>query len=43
MRWLHAATFTPFVIYRLILGLGLLFAVYGLGIDETALRAACTG
>ncbi|MBT3534810.1 MAG: undecaprenyl-diphosphate phosphatase [Rhodospirillaceae bacterium] len=28
MRWLHHASYTPFVIYRLILGAGLLYWVY---------------
>jgi undecaprenyl-diphosphatase len=42
MRWLRSATFTPFVIYRLILGGVLLTAVYGFGVDETVLHATCT-
>ena len=28
MRWLARATFTPFVVYRVVLGLGLLYWVY---------------
>ena len=28
MAWLRRATFTPFVIYRIILGVGLLFIAY---------------
>ena len=28
MRWLRHATYTPFVIYRLILGAGLLYWIY---------------
>ena len=28
MRWLRHASYTPFVVYRLILGAGLLFWVY---------------
>ncbi len=43
MRWLTRASFTPFVIYRLILGLGLLAAVYGFGIDATAATDSCAG
>jgi undecaprenyl-diphosphatase len=41
MGWLRRATFTPFVIYRLILGAGLLIAMYGFGVSDSALTAAC--
>jgi undecaprenyl-diphosphatase len=41
MSWLRRASFTPFVIYRLILGAVLLVAVYGYGVTDTALTAAC--
>lgn len=41
MRWLARATFTPFVIYRVILGLVLLTAVYGFHLGEAAPAAAC--
>jgi len=29
MRWLRRASFTPFVVYRLLLGAGLLYYLYG--------------
>jgi len=41
MRWLARASFAPFVIYRLILGLVLLAAVYGFGFGEAKLATAC--
>lgn len=41
MGWLRRASFTPFVIYRLILGAVLLVAIYGYGITDTVLTAAC--
>lgn len=41
MGWLRRATFTPFVIYRLILGAALLIAIYGFGVSDTALTAVC--
>ena len=31
MKWLRTASFTPFVVYRLLLGVGLLIWVYGFG------------
>jgi len=41
MGWLRRATFVPFVIYRLILGAALLIALYGFGVSDSALTAAC--
>ena len=41
LRWLRRATFAPFVVYRIVLGLVLLGAVYGYGIGDAALTAAC--
>lgn len=41
MAWLRRASFTPFVVYRLILGAGLLFAAYGLGFEASLTDNAC--
>jgi len=41
MRWLARASFAPFVIYRVILGIVLLTAVYGFGFGEAAATGAC--
>lgn len=41
MGWLRRATFAPFVVYRIVLGLALLVAVYVYGITDTAATAAC--
>jgi undecaprenyl-diphosphatase len=41
MRWLARASFTPFVIYRVILGLALLTAVYGFGFGGAAPSGTC--
>ncbi len=41
MAWLRRASFTPFVVYRLILGAGLLFAAYGLGFEASLTDDAC--
>ncbi len=41
MRWLERANFTPFVVYRVVLGIALLVAVYGFGFGETAPAGAC--
>jgi len=45
MRWLDRANFTPFVVYRIALGIALLTAVYGFGIidasTDTAAIPAC--
>ncbi len=35
MRWLARASFTPFAIYRVILGIALLSALYGFGFDDS--------
>ena len=40
MRWLRTASFTPFVLYRACLGIGLLIAVYGFGFADGG-PAAC--
>lgn len=40
MRWLARASFTPFVIYRVALGILLFVAIYGLGLAD-ATPAAC--
>ncbi|MFM2129236.1 MAG: hypothetical protein RL477_782 [Pseudomonadota bacterium] len=39
--WLKRASFTPFVLYRLLMGVALLIAIYGFGVSDTALTAAC--
>jgi undecaprenyl-diphosphatase len=41
MGWLKRAGFTPFVVYRLILGAALLIAIYGYGITDATLTSAC--
>jgi undecaprenyl-diphosphatase len=41
MRWLARASFAPFVIYRVILGIVLLTAVYGFGFGAAAPAGAC--
>jgi undecaprenyl-diphosphatase len=41
MGWLKCAGFTPFVVYRLILGAALLIAIYGYGITDATLTSAC--
>lgn len=41
MNWLRRASFTPFVVYRIILGLALLALVYGFGVSDTAVNSAC--
>lgn len=41
LRWLKNASFTPFVIYRIILGLVLLGAVYFYGVTDSVLTTAC--
>jgi undecaprenyl-diphosphatase len=35
MRWLQNSTLTPFVIYRILLGIGLLVSVYSGVLDPT--------
>lgn len=41
MGWLKRASFTPFVIYRLILGIALLAAIYAFGIQDVAVNSTC--
>lgn len=41
MRWLERASFTPFVVYRVVLGVALLVAVYGFGFGATAPAGTC--
>ncbi len=41
MGWLKRANFTPFVIYRIVLGAVLLTLVYAYGVQDSSLTAAC--
>jgi undecaprenyl-diphosphatase len=41
MGWLRKSSFAPFVIYRILLGVGLLVAAYGFGFDHLSATQAC--
>lgn len=42
MRWLRHASFAPFVVYRVVLGLALLAAVYGFNMPDGLPASACS-
>ena len=41
MGWLRKSSFAPFVIYRILLGVGLLVAAYCFGVDHLSATQAC--